>query len=144
MAVPRLRLPCDVDSEEADSGDAERVVGVIELLVLEPAEAELVDHVVGRNRGPGEAAVLRSHRRVHVVADAVAVVQHGLGLQPVRRNPAQQVQAGAEGMPLGGTPVELAEAQVLVRGAVQGLELAIRKLAGGIALRRRVRGAGAR
>ena len=52
-------------------------------------------------------------RGVHVVADAVAVVQNGLGLQSVGRNPAQNVQAGAEGVALGGTPVELAEAQIL-------------------------------
>ncbi len=45
-------------------------------------------------------------------------------MQTVGGNPTQHVQAEAEGIALGGTVVDLAEAQILIGGAGNGLELA--------------------
>src|SRR5262249_19762478 len=93
-------LTRDVDAEETDARDAQRIARIIELLVFEPTKSEFIDHASGRNRRPGKPSILGANGGIRVVADALVVIQHARRLEAVRRDPAQHIQTGAERMAL--------------------------------------------
>ena len=137
----QVGLASDADAQQTDARNGQRIVGIVELFILEPAEAEFVDHAVGRDGGPGGPAILGANRRIGVAADAGAGIQNARRLQSVGGDPTQHVQAEAEGIALSRAVVDLAEAKILIGGAGNGLELASQERNRGSALGRGRRGA---
>jgi hypothetical protein len=95
--------------------------------ILEPAVAQFVHHRGFWNCRPRQACVPRADSGVGVVAHAIAVVEHSLGLDAVWRNPAEVVEAGADGVLFGGAPIDLAEAEFGVSGTRQHLKVPVQE-----------------
>src|SRR5437588_12573876 len=113
------------------------MVKIIGLAVFEPAESQLVDLGAAGNKLPLRAPIAGAHRGVAVGPYALAVVEHGLRLKTVGRNPSQVIEAGAQVVALCGKPVELAKAQLGGSGALQHLKVPVEEAPCGVALRRR-------
>ena len=117
-------LALDGEAEAAGAGGDEGRVDVIEQPIFEPAEADFIDDGVGWNGGPTGTAVAGADGGVGVVADAVSVGQHGLGLDAVGGDPAEVVAGEAEAVAVTGAPVDFGKAEFGVGCALEGLELA--------------------
>src|SRR5713226_1205443 len=87
----QVSLSLDGDPQESYSRKSQLVVDVIELLILEPPKAKLVDRGSGREQRPGEAAVAGANRGIGIVSDTGAVSGGGGGLNPVGREKAEVI-----------------------------------------------------
>ena len=137
----RDSLAGDVDAEEADAGDSQRAVRIVELLVVEPAEPRFVHHVRRDDGGPGGAPVFGSDRRITLLPTPLALLKTAWLCRPLGGDPSKQVNAEAERISIRGAPVEFAEPELLIYRPRNRLKLPVQKLPGPLCTARGVAGA---